>query len=232
MEDQRAARVSRARWAIVAALALGAPAGCKTPYIGTTASSFLHKIEESSDPNIRYLAYSKLGSPNCYDDEQQKAKAASVLIAALEPGKEPMASRAVICRTLGVLRRPEARPALLRAIDDPAGAVRAEACVALGPIARPEDASVLARVMAADTQLECRIAAIEGLGHLKVADPRITVALVDNLEHRDPAVRFASLQALRSLSGKDLGVEPGPWKKYAQEVVARAEAKPGEMKRQ
>ena len=29
---------------------------------------FLSKIRESPDPNIRYLAYAKLASPQCYDD--------------------------------------------------------------------------------------------------------------------------------------------------------------------
>ena len=230
MDDPRATRRARARWSAAAALLLGAPAGCWTPYIGTTATSFLHKAESSADPNIRFLAYDKLGSPNCYDHAEQKAEAARVLIKALATGKEPAASRAVICRTLGMLHRPESRPALLQAIDDPGPAVRIEACKALGPVARPEDATVLARVMAADTQLECRVAAIEGLGRLKAPDTRITLVLVDNLEDKDPAIRYASLQALRALSGKDFGPQVAPWKKYAQSIAARDEAKPADTR--
>ncbi len=30
----------------------------------------------------------------------------------------------------------------------------------------------------------------------------------------DPAIRVAALVALRQITGKDLGVEAGPWKKY------------------
>src|SRR5262245_65243472 len=73
------------------ATALG-PLGCST-YIGTTATSFLHRVRDDPDPNIRYLAYAKLASPHCYDSEQQKAEAVKVLISKLGQGVEPTADR-------------------------------------------------------------------------------------------------------------------------------------------
>jgi hypothetical protein len=213
MEDPTPAPRAAA-WA-VATLALAtvtlAP-GCSTPYLGTTAASFLGKVRESRDPNIRFLAYSKLASPRCYDDDAQKAQAVRVLVENLESEREPIATRAVICRTLGELHRTEARPALVKAVGDPDGVVRAEACRALGKVGTPEDATLLARVMSADTDGDCRIAAIEGLGALKSSDPRIMAMLVGGMEHDNPAIRLASLGALRKITGKDLGVEPGPWR--------------------
>src|SRR4051812_10750294 len=84
---------------------LVAAAGCSM--IGpTTATSFLQRIETSKDPNERYKAYQSLASPRCYDDEGQKAKAVKVLVKRLEAGREPLATRAVICRTLGALGDP------------------------------------------------------------------------------------------------------------------------------
>src|SRR6266446_9849834 len=98
-----------AKAALVLALALGlalaGPLGCKGP-VGTTAASFLIHVREDPDPNKRFAAYAKLGSPNCYDSEVQKAEAVRVLVEKLEVGREPVASRAVICRTLGTLADP------------------------------------------------------------------------------------------------------------------------------
>lgn len=200
-------------------------AGCMNP-VGTTAASALRKVREASDPNVRHLAYEALASPNRYESEAQKVEAANELAAHLDDADEPVASRAVICRTLGRLRRPEGRAAVLRAVDSPDELVRGEACRALGQVGRPEDSTVLARIMAADVSIDCRVAAIEGLGSLKAGDPRIAAALVDNMEHPDPAIRLASVDALRSLSGRDLGVDVGPWKQYANELVKATPAAP------
>src|SRR5262245_20738341 len=89
-------------------------AGCQQ-FIGTTATSFMKRVRESDDPNLRYRAYANLADPGCYLSEEQKVQAVNLLSAALEPGKEPLATRAVICRTLGELRRPEAHEALVAA---------------------------------------------------------------------------------------------------------------------
>ena len=205
---------------LLAALALAAvatSAGCISP-VGSTAASMLRKVNESNDPNIRHMAYAKLGSAKVYDDDAQKTEAATVLSKKLAAGAEPVASRVAICRTLGELGRPEARGVILRAVNDhDESAVRAAACRALGRVGSPDDWTVLAQVMAGDPDLDCRIAAIEGLSQMKVADPRLDLMLVDGMEHTEPAIRLASLQALKSLSGQDLGAEPAAWKKYAEE---------------
>jgi len=203
-------------WGLLAAATI---AGCTAGPDGykiraTTAASFLRQINEEKDPNVRYAAYDSLGSPRVYDDDAQKAKAAEILVGKLKAHKEPTATRAVICRTLGNIRRPEAREAILLATNDDDPLVRAEACRALGRVGRSEDATILTRVMTLDNAGECRVAAIESLGELKSKDRRITEYLVTGMEHDDPAIRVAALAALRQITGKDLGVEAGPWKKY------------------
>lgn len=196
-------------------------AGCQ-PYIGTTAASFLRSTQ-SRDPNIRYLAYDKLASSRAYDSEDEKALAVKALTKALDDSREPVACRAVICRTLGDIGRPDARPALVRSTNDPEGVVRAEACRALGKVGQPQDATILARIMSADTLEDCRIAAIEGLGALRTSDLRIMRLLAEGMEHQDPAIRLASLQSLRKLTKKDLGVEPTPWLDYVRELADKEE---------
>ena len=51
-----------------------AAAGCTT-YVGTTAKSFLGHVRNNPDPNVRYVAYSKLGSTDAYDPTEQKREA-------------------------------------------------------------------------------------------------------------------------------------------------------------
>jgi hypothetical protein len=205
---------------VAAAIALTLSVGCSS-FQGTTARSFLRKVREDSDPNARYHAYQKLASPNCYDTDEQKTEAVKTLVSKLDKGHEPVATRAVICRTLGELRDGAAREALIRAVGDNEGVVRAQSCRALGKVALPEDATILARVMTLDQLEDCRIAAIEGLGAMKSTDPRILQVLIEGMEHDDPAYRYACLEALRTITGEEHGVEPAPWRKaLAAKLVA------------
>lgn len=200
----------------IGAVALVALASGCVGSVGTTAASMLRKVRESPDPNIRHQAYTKLASSRVYDSNEQKAEVARELSERLKAGDEPVASRAAICRTLGELRRPEARSVLLIAVNDPEPTVRAAACRSLGKTGKTEDATILARIMVMDSDRDCQVAAIEGLAALKAPDPRIDAVLVDGMEHTDPAIRLASLEALRAISGKDLGIEAKPWKEYAE----------------
>ena len=228
MEGRRPKTRGRAWPAIaLAAAAATAPPACSTfSGQGTTALSFLRQVRENSDPNARYKAYVKLASPGAYDGDAQRAEAVRVMAAALESNREPVASRAVICQTLGALRRPEARDAVAKATEDPEPLIRAEAIRALGKVGRPDDATLLVRAMTADTQPECRIAAIDALGDLKPADPRIRESLVEGMDHDEPAIRYACLQALRNMTGRDLGTEVGPWRKLV-EMESKAELAKG-----
>ena len=63
-----------------------AAAGCST-YVGTTAKSFLSHVRTNPDPNVRYLAYSKLASSDAYDTEEQKGEAVDTLIEKFEHGQ-------------------------------------------------------------------------------------------------------------------------------------------------
>ncbi len=202
---------------ILLALAATAPLACSS-FSGTTALSFMRQVREAPDPNVRYNAFAKLGSSNAYDNEGQKDDAVHLLTDSLQAGREPVASRALICQTLGRLHRPEARVALLKAIEDPESLIRAEALRSLGQVGKPEDATLLIRSMVVDTDLDCKMAAIAGLGFLKPTEPRILNSLVDGMDHDNPSIRYASLNALRAISGRDLGTETGPWRKYVESL--------------
>jgi hypothetical protein len=213
-------------WSVLAAAAL---ASACTPYIGTTASSYLRRVKTDPDPNIRYLAYAKLSQPGCYDSIDQQKEAVKILLTKLDQGKEPVASRAVIISTIGELGDRSARDVMVRMASDPEPVLRVQACRALGKVGKPEDATVLARVMTVDTLEDCRIAAIEAIGELKPTDPRITQMLIAGMRHEDPATRLASLKALRRVTGKNLSTDALAWQKAFPadgDAVQAASAKP------
>jgi hypothetical protein len=225
-------RARRARdWSAAVAFAV-ALAGCATPFLGTTATSFLKRVRESKDPNTRYYAYAKLASSNCYENEAQKMVAVGVLGKNLVSSHEPQATKAVICRTLGELGRVEARPALLHAANDPDELVRGEAYRALGKVGAREDAVLLSQKTVTDTSGDCRIAAIDALGSLKPRDPRILVMLVQGMEDDDPAIRLSSVRALRTITGKDLGVEATPWRDFVEEEIKHQDSEQQDGKKQ
>lgn len=210
-------RSAREHVGLIALILAGTTAGCGgVGFLGTTASSFLRHIRESDDPNVRYAAFTKLSDPHCFSDDAQKAEAVRVLIETLDRGEESVATQAAICRTLGSIGGPDALTVLRKAAlaDDPI--VRAEACRALGRIGTTEDATLLARVMTTDVSRDCRIAAIESMGDLDAVDPRIGLILVEGMRNPDPAIRAASYQAIKAVTGVDLGFEVERWEELAR----------------
>ena len=203
------------RLMVVCALAV---AGC-TSWVGATAKSYLRHVRNDPDPNMRYVAYSKLADPRAYDSKEEKAEAVRILIDKFEKGHEPIATKAVICRTLGQLRDPRAHDLLVKSVNSPEAVIKIESCRALGKVGRPDDATILAQVMTLDNLEDARIAAIEGLAEIKTKDPRIYQLLVENMDHDDPAIRLASLNALRKLTGKDHGTNPADWRRELKPVL-------------
>ena len=103
--------------------------------------------------------------------------------------------------------------------------IKVEACRALGKVGRPEDATVLAQMMTLDNLEDARIAAIEGLAELKTQGPAdLSRCCVDGMEHEDPAIRLASLNALRKLTRKDQGTDPAAWRRELKPMIAGADA--------
>jgi HEAT repeats len=225
MEDPTGRLRSRSPWmrsSIAAFLVVTLASGCATWKGGTTAASFMRTARTSQDPNLRYQAYVNLGSPECYDSEAQKAEAVKLLASRLDARKEPRLARAIICRSLGKLGLPAGRQAVLAGVDDPDPDVRASAYLALGRVGKPIDGALLASKMTTDTIVDCKVAAMEGIASLKPNDPHVEVALVDGMEDDNPAIRLASVDALRTVTGKDLGVEPDPWRKYVEQRLEKA----------
>jgi HEAT repeat protein len=211
---------SRLARLILCAAALGLPA-CGARHIGTTAGSFLRHAREDTDPNLRYLAYAKLADPACYTQgDPQKEEAVKLLSESLHGREQSLAIRATICKSLGQIGLPSARPALLQALRDPDPLIRSEAARALGLVGTPDDATALAQVMTTDISRDCRVAAIDALASLRGADARIDLKLAEGMQNPDPAIRASSYAALRDITGQDLGEDFRPWAQLAQQRLS------------
>jgi HEAT repeat protein len=215
------------RSALLAIVLSAMGVGCST-YLGTTSKSFIRHVRSNPDPNLRYIAYAKLGNPDLYDNPHDKSEAVETLVAKLDEGREPVGIRAVIIRGLGELGDRRARNAIARVANDPNSEpmLKVEAYRALGKVGTPEDAAMLARVMHTAPLEDCRIAAIEGIAALKTEDPRILHVLIEGMEHEDPAIRLQSYRALKQITGKDLGSRPEPWRRELEPQVAKSENPP------
>lgn len=202
-------------WAIVGCLGLVTlAAGCRNPW-NAGASTLMRDLETSQDPNVRYSTFERLGRA-AYTSDEERLQAARILLGSLESGKEPTAIRAVACRSLGLLHQSIARETLTKALDDSDPLVRGEACRALGEIGHKDDAVALTRLMAADTQFDCRLAATEAIAKIRSTDVRVLSALVDSLESEDPAMRQAAHQALVQVSGNDRGMVAKDWRGWVE----------------
>lgn len=230
----------------LAVIAAVGASGCQGPSWSRSATKLAQELRANPNPNERYKNYELLVDSAMRGSPDTKAKAVKILVDGLEPGREPMASRAVICRGLGQIGGPQAREALVKVIreserpqvsakpglmtafeDEPLrqereSLVRAEACRALGKAGAPEDAVLLSRIMVADTDNDCRIAAIDGLGDLRANDSRVFRVLIDGMTSEDPAIRLASHQSLCKSSGRDLGLEVAPWQKWLEQQTPAA----------
>lgn len=125
--------------------------------------------------------------------------------------------RAQAARTLGAWASPASLEYLTKAVrtDDDAF-VRADCAAALGRLESDEATSQLAARLRFDGNADVRIACAKALKlHRKRSAAQ---GLVPGLTDRDLAVRGASEQALRFMTGQDLGGEPAPWRQFLSEA--------------
>ena len=65
----------------------------------------------------------------------------------------------------------------------------------------------------ADKDVDVRLAAADALG--KIKSPEAVKALAVALDDRDPALQYAGVQSLKTITGRDLGPDVQAWKQVA-----------------
>ena len=106
-----------------------------------------------------------------------------------------------------------AQQVLEAGLADEDAAVRVACCEALGR--RGEAASIksLANSLRTDEDIDVRLAAADALG--KTKSPAAIQSLVTALDDRDPALQYAGVQAMKSITGEDYGPDVQTWRHVA-----------------
>jgi HEAT repeat protein len=122
--------------------------------------------------------------------------------------------RREMLRTLAQFPQPQAGAVLVSALGDSAAQTRQVACAGLGTRGDAIAVQELARVLASDTNVDVRLAAIEALG--RAGDKGALVPLSEALVDGDPAIQLHAQQALVGVSGRDYGNNVQAWREFAQ----------------
>jgi len=122
--------------------------------------------------------------------------------------------RREILRALAAYPQPQAGAVLVSALADAEVETRRVACAGLGTRADPTAVQELSRVVASDTNLDVRLAAVEALG--RTGDQKALGPLAEAMADADPAMQWQAERALVAASGHDYGNDVQAWREYAQ----------------
>lgn len=150
-------------------------------------------------------------------DLARRHELADLLGTTLEAAAERARGAALldILATLGRTGQPRVWTALARYLDHDDADVRAAAAGALGALGgRDSGPSLLAR-LPVELERAPRVALAQAVQKLVLRDAAEN--LIEWLDDRDPEVRAATLRALQTVTGQNLGPDPDPWRAWWQE---------------
>ncbi len=163
-------------------------------------------------PKMRISAIQEIGARAADADADEQQTLTEQLATQIQTEPDPLVRRA-IQEAIAELPTPLAQDVLIAGLQDDDLDVRVTCCHALGQRSDPSVISALRVALETDEQLDVQLAAIDALGQIK--SPQSVSALATAVNDRDPALQYAGVQALKSVSGKDLGNDVAAWRQYA-----------------
>jgi HEAT repeat protein len=128
----------------------------------------------------------------------------------IEP--DPLVRESIV-RAAAEFKTPLAEQMIEAGLGDENAAVRIACCQVLGKRADAAGVPKLAQALRGDKDNDVRLAAAQALGHIKTADSKAALAVA--LEDRDPAMQYAGVQSMKSITGKDYGPDVQAWRQVA-----------------
>lgn len=193
-------------------VALLSAAALAVSALGCTSWPFAEKERTSIiTPGMRMAAVREFGPRAEKADAVEQQRLCEQLALHIQTEPDPLV-RQEIQNTVAKFSTPLALKMLLAGLQDDDLNVRLTCCYRLG---ERDDASAIGPLRTAvetDHELDVRLAAIDALG--KIHSTESVAALGVALADRDPAVQYASVQALKSASGQDLGNDVAVWQQY------------------
>ncbi|HYO24793.1 MAG TPA: HEAT repeat domain-containing protein [Lacipirellulaceae bacterium] len=208
----RTAVAPLARGAAVLVLLAGAGAlpGCQVwPFRDNERTSII-------TPAMRAATIREFGPRGRDASESEQIAMCEELAQQIRTEPDPICRRA-IQETIAEFKTPLAGAVLVAGLSDDDRDVRTVCCRMLAQ--RKDESAVgpLSRVVAADPEMEVRMAAIDALGQYDT--PAAVQGLAAAIKDRDPALQYAGVQAMKNASGQDLGNDVEAWRSYAASLT-------------
>ncbi|MDZ4657191.1 MAG: HEAT repeat domain-containing protein [Bythopirellula sp.] len=173
-------------------------------------------------PAMRIAAIREAGARARDTDATEQARSVDELVAQIRTERDPLVRRA-IQESMAEYQTPLARNVLIAGLKDDDLDVKLTCCRKLGMRGEPETVAALRGVLESAEELDLRLAATDALGQINT--PESIEALSLAVKDRDPALQFAGVEALKVLSGQDLGNDVKAWQQFTEQGPAVAEPK-------
>jgi len=174
-------------------------------------------------PAMRSEAISEFGMRSTGVDSPEQREITDQLARQIQVEPDPLVRQAVV-KAIAEFHTPMARQVLEAGLSDQDDMVRVACCDALGKRAEPETVPTLAAALRDEKDADVRLAAVKALGQIK--SPEAIKALAIALEDRDPAMQFAGVQSMKSVTGEDYGRDVEAWRQVAAGQVPAAPQTP------
>jgi HEAT repeat protein len=199
------------RTGILTLVTLVAAAGCTTgPFAQKERTAII-------TPAMRIATIREAAARARDSDTTDQAKAVDELVTQIRTEHDPIVRKA-IQEAVAEYQVPMARQVLIAGLKDDDLDVRLTCCYRLGDRGEPEAVPALRELLETDEKLDVKLAAADALG--KINTPESIEALSLAVKDRDPALQYAGVEALKNLSGKDLGNDVKAWQQFTEQPAA------------
>lgn len=163
-------------------------------------------------PSMRVDALEQFAMRANGTDSPEQREITDQLAKQMQVEPDPLVREAVV-RAIAEFRTPMSLQVLEAGLADENEAVRIACCKALGRRAETASVKSLANSLQADEDIDVRLAAADALG--KIKSPEAVRAISVALDDRDPAMQYAGVQSMKSITGEDYGPDVQAWRQVA-----------------
>lgn len=205
-------RAAHTRLLLAAVGGLVVALGCQAqPRMGGLNPFYKPELTTFETPKKRLEKLEQVAkSSSGLDDAQRETKARE--LAATLAGEPDALLRQRTLEAIATLNTTLSGRALLAGLSDEDAHVRRRCCQLLGRIPAEGQAAPLLQLAESDPSFDVRVAAVEALG-ASGADPAMLLAA---LEDPNPAMQLAGVEAMKRVTGRDLGGDVAAYRAIAQ----------------
>lgn len=177
--------------------------GCQSALSVASYTPFRRSVKTSYEtPAKRIAAVEEKAELSDGTDSAAQQELVKSLAMKLPSENDPLVREAIL-KSCSAYRTPLAKKALIAGLQDENRYVRQTCCIELGNMKAAEAVDELSRVAQADEVFDVRLAAAKALG--ETGSSAAQKGLVAVLEDSNPAMQLTGVEAMRNLTGQDLG---------------------------